>query len=50
MPPLPEEYKRLHDQFIALAALRVKRLIVPLPPKPAADVLPLLDQYAKLVA
>lgn len=36
-------------QLQPLADAGVKRVILPLPPKPAAEVLPLLDQYAKLI-
>lgn len=37
----PEQLKPLADAGVA-------RVVLPLPPKPAADVLPILDQYAKL--
>jgi probable F420-dependent oxidoreductase len=36
-------------QVPALADLGVKRIVLPLPPKPAAEVLPILDGYAKLI-
>ena len=36
-------------QVPALADLGVKRIVLPLPPKPAAEVLPILDGYAKLM-
>ncbi|MBI4692573.1 MAG: LLM class F420-dependent oxidoreductase [Gammaproteobacteria bacterium] len=36
-------------QVPALADLGVKRVVLPLPPKPAAEVLPILDGYAKLI-
>ena len=37
------------DQLKTLADSGVKRAVLPLPPKSAGDVLPLLDEYAKLL-
>ncbi|MFN0092188.1 MAG: LLM class flavin-dependent oxidoreductase [Acidimicrobiales bacterium] len=51
-PPLPEEYWRTYDQFVALgmAAAVTKRIVFGLPPAEADKVLPVLDRHAELAA